>query len=78
MTNVLTSVYTKDTALDKLVHMPHQDLYELCYHAHKNQYDYKGHHLARYSRAELVNWYISHYDFNEKTQQWYSKLPLEW
>lgn len=78
MTNVLTSAHTKDTAVDKLVHMSHQDLYELCYYAHKDQYGFKGHHLARHSRAELASWYISHYDFNEKTQKWYSKLPLEW
>ena len=78
MTNVLTGAHTKDTAIDKLVHMSHQVLYELCYYAHKDQYGYKGLHMATYSRAELVSWYLTHYNFNEKTQQWYSILPLEW
>ena len=67
---------TKDQVIDKLVHKSHQELYELCFFAHKDQYSYKGHHMATYTRAELVSWYIAHYYFNEKTQRWVSKQPF--
>ena len=72
----MTNAYTKDTAVDRLVHNSHQKMYELCFFAHKDQYGYKGHHMATRTRAELVSWYISHYDFNEKTQRWFSKQPF--
>lgn len=76
MTNVLTSAYTKDTAVDKLVHMSHQELYELCYYAFNHQYGYKSTHMARFSRAELVSWYISHYDYDENKQCWVSSAII--
>ena len=67
---------TKDEAVDRLVHRSHQDLYELCYYSHKDQYNYKGHHMANQSRAELASWYVSHYSFDEVWQCWTSILPL--
>ena len=69
-------ILTKDTAVDRLVHTSHQNLYELCYYAHKDQYGYKGMHLADRTRAELVSWYLEHYDFDTNTQCWFSKQPF--
>lgn len=53
------------------------DLAEICYNLHKDQYGTKGYHLTRYSIEELVGWMITHYYFDEKTQCWNSKFPLD-
>ena len=68
---------TKDQAVDRLVHIPRDDLIELCYYAHKDQYGVKGRHLLDYSVPDLVSWYIVHYDWNEKGQYWESIQPFE-
>ena len=68
---------TKDQAIDKLVHMNQSNLAELVYYSHKDQYGIKGHHLLNYSVAELVSWWISHYDWDEKNQYWNTLIPFD-
>lgn len=71
------TILTKDTAVDKLMHIPQENLAELCYYSHKDQYGIKGIHLLDKSVPELVSWYITHYTFNEQYQCWETIIPFE-
>lgn len=67
----MKSKMTLDDAVNKLVYKSHQDMYELCRKSHKEIYGIYGDQtLGRYRRRELVNWYILHNQWNEKTQRW--------
>ena len=68
---------TKDTAIDKMMHMDREYLAEICYYAHKDQYGIKGHHLLDKSVPELVSWYITHYTYNEEGQHWDTIIPFD-
>jgi hypothetical protein len=68
---------TKDQAIDKLMHIPKEDLYELCYESHKDQYGISGTHMYQYTVPELVSWYIIHYIWNEQKQCFESAVPFE-
>jgi hypothetical protein len=68
---------TKDQAIDKLVHLGQNDLAELVYYAHKDQYNIKGCQYQSKSVPELVSWYITHYIFNETFQCWETIIPFE-
>lgn len=52
-------------------------LYEMCYDAHKDQYGTKGRNLFHYTKMELINWWISHYQWNEPKQMWESMVPFD-
>lgn len=68
---------TKDQAIDHLMHLPQENLAEMCYYMHKDQYDVKGSYLLDKSVPELVSWIITHYSFNEEHQAWQTKIPFE-
>ena len=68
----------KDEAIDKLMCYGEQDLRELIFDSHKDQYGVSGYHLLDKSVPELVSWYITHYIWNENKQCWESVVPLEY
>ncbi len=71
------TILTKDTAVDRLMHIPQEKLAEMCYYMHKDQHGIKGHHLLEKSVPDLVSWIITHYSFNEKDQSWETIIPFE-
>lgn len=71
------TMLSADEAVDRLMHMSRQSLFDICHDAHKDQYGMRGQHFGSYSKAELVNWYISHYKWDEKDQYWDSKIPFD-
>jgi hypothetical protein len=68
---------TADQALDRLMHLPKEDLYEICYDAHRDQYGAGGSHLSAQPFSELINWYVTHYAWNETHQYWETKIPFD-
>jgi hypothetical protein len=68
---------TRDTAIDRLMHIPQAKLYEICFYGHKDQYGTKGYHMSKYTVPELVSWFILHYNFNEAAQTWETIIPFE-
>lgn len=64
---------TADQALDDLMHGDIEDLRASCYYFHEDLYGTKGTHLINYSYAELANWIVSHYKWDEKIQEWVYK-----
>jgi hypothetical protein len=70
-------MYTKDQIVDRMMHANVDDLRESCYFAHKDQYGIKGHHLLKYTVAQLVSWWISHYEWDEKGQLWTTITPFD-
>ena len=68
---------TKDTAVDKLMHISQVDLAEMCYYMHKDQYNVKGHHFLNNPVPDLVSWIITHYTYNEQEQCWESIVPFD-
>lgn len=70
MVEIMSNHLTSDHAVDQLMHGSLEDLRESCYYFHKDLYGTKGHHLLKYSYAELANWIVSHYSWNEDTQRW--------
>jgi cob(I)alamin adenosyltransferase len=68
---------TSDQAVDRLMHCTQEDLYDMCYEAHKDQYGTKGKYMHQYTVSELVNWWICHYQWNEQHQYWDTKLPFD-
>lgn len=63
-------MFTKDQAVDRMMHSNVDSLRETCYYAHKDHYGIKGHHMMNYTVAQLVSWWLSHYDWNEERQCW--------
>lgn len=68
---------TKDQAVDSLMHCSQVDLYESVQEMHKDQYGTRGRHMSRYTVSELVNWWISHYDWDQQTQCWVSNTSFD-
>lgn len=68
---------TTDSMVDRLMHIPQEELAEMCCAAHEDQYGFKGRHLLRHTVPELVSWWVSHYFWNEETQCWESVSPVE-
>lgn len=68
---------TADQALDHMMHQSQEDLYHMCYEAHKDFYGTKGRHMYQYSVPELVSWWVSHYEWNEADQYWDTKISFE-
>lgn len=71
------TVLTKDTAVDRLMHIPQEELAEMCYYMHKDQYGVKGYHLMERSVPDLVSWIITHYSYNEHEHLWETKVPFD-
>lgn len=67
---------TKDEAIDKLMHYPREDLYQLVYDAYKDQYNVRPRHMSNYTVPELVSWYTSHYAWDEDMQCWETIIPF--
>ena len=64
---------TYDQVVDKMMTSYSQaELFEICSESHKDQYGVRGRHMAEYSIAELVNWWICHYKWNQARQFWES------
>jgi hypothetical protein len=61
---------TKDQAVDRLMHLPHADLYESVSDMHKDIHGTRGRYMHSYTVPELVNWWISYYDWNGLIQCW--------
>lgn len=64
-------------AVDRLMHYSHADLFDLCQEAHKDQYGFRGRHLYDCSVAELVNWWLCHYEYDPATGIWNSITPFD-
>jgi hypothetical protein len=71
------TVLTKDTAVDKLMHIPHQELIDLCQHMYIDQYGYKNSNMTNMSVPELVSWIITHYEFDVDKQALKTIVPFE-
>ena len=67
---------TKNQVLDRLMTYDRSDLYDICCEAYKDQYGVKGRHLSDYTISELVNWWVSHYEWDERRQLWDTKIPF--
>lgn len=67
----------KDQVVDKLMHSDIDILREMCYFSYKDQYGTKGQHLLKYTVSQLISWWISHYDWNEKDQVWETIFPFD-
>ncbi len=72
------TVLTADQAVDRLMHCSQTDLYESVQEMHKDVYGTCGRHMFSYTVPELVNWWISHYDFNVAMQCWTPPTPFEY
>lgn len=64
-------------ALAKLHTASREDLYEMCYDAHKDQYGVKGRHMHGYHKDQLIDWWIRHYAWNDEEQHWASCIPFD-
>lgn len=67
---------TSDSMVDRLMHIPQEELAEMCCEAHKDQYGFKGRHLLRHTVPELVSWWVINFFWDEVSQEWrkYSSL----
>jgi hypothetical protein len=72
----MTTWMSADEAADRLMCMSHDDLREIVWDAYKDQYNVRPRHMSNYTHAELVSWYLSHYDWNEGEQFWQSIVPF--
>ena len=68
---------TSDQALDRLMHASRENMFEMCCDAHKDQYGVKGRHFSTYNKLELVNWFVSHYQWDEEGQYWNTIVPFD-
>lgn len=66
-----------DQAVDNLmVAYKLETLRDLVYNCYKDQYGALGYHVMGYEKPELVSWVLNHYYWDEPTQKWTTKFPL--
>jgi hypothetical protein len=71
------TVLTKDTAANKLMHIQHQELIDLCQHMHIDQYGCKNSNMTNMSVPELLSWIFVHYEFDADKQALKTIIPFE-
>lgn len=64
-------------ALARLQSADQNSLFEMCFEAHKDQYNVKGRHMSAYTKQELINWWEAHYYWNEEKQYWASRVDFD-
>jgi hypothetical protein len=76
ITVVKETNFTAAEAKARLENYDSEIFRETCYYSHKDQYGVKGHHLLKAPHDHLVDWWLAHYNWNEKEQYWDSIIPF--
>lgn len=56
--------------MERLANHTWQDLYEWVNESHKDFYGIRGRHYADATREVLIEWILSHFQYNEQEDVW--------
>jgi len=64
-------------AVDQLMHLPNDELYSMCYDAHKDFYGVKGRWMYGMSNVEMLDWFLVHFRYDEIRDCWVNTEPFQ-
>ena len=63
-------------AVDRLMHLPNDELLGMCMESHKDFYGIKGRWMQGMANSELVSWWLDHFHFAEGLEMWINIEPF--